>query len=82
MKDVWDIVRATSLYLRQLITFLKDEKGVLVIIAGSPCQDNTQAGGSRGYLGFTGTRSAHVHAVTIIVWLVQKMYARVKYHLS
>ena len=59
--DAWDTVKQNAQLLKQLLTFAKQDTEI-VLIAGSPCQDLTVYGPQKGILGFTGSRSRHMHA--------------------
>lgn len=72
----------SAIFIRQLMEFLKAKKGeyegVLALVAGSPCQDNSGSGICLGYLGFSGSRSVHVHIINIITWIVTNLYPEVR----
>ena len=60
--------------LKELLTFGKPTTKIL-LIAGSPCQDVTVAGESKGLLGFAGTRSVYMHAVYFTLLALQALGA-------
>ena len=53
--------------LREFAAFCEDPNSVIYVVAGSPCQDLTVAGFSRGILGVTGSRSVMFHYVWAVI---------------
>ena len=64
--DVYQLLSQQAKLLKELLAFGKPSTKI-ILIAGSPCQDVTIAGESKGLLGFTGTRSVYMHAVFFVL---------------
>ena len=70
LQDVWTALDDDARPLREFLGLLPPEAKIF-LGAGSPCQDVTVAGESKGTLGFTGPRSFHVHAIYCILQFFQ-----------
>jgi hypothetical protein len=65
-------VRNKALVLREFLAQIGEDDPV-ILVAGSPCQDLTLYGPSKGKLGVCGERSRHFTVIPIIVAIIQTL---------
>jgi hypothetical protein len=70
--DVWDIVRNKALVLREFLAQIGEDDPV-ILVAGSPCQDLTLYGPSKGILGVCGETSRHFNVIPVIIAIIQAL---------
>ena len=68
--DAWDLVRGASAPICGFVRGLPTGC-LLLIIAGTPCQDLTYAGPLKGLLGLCGPVSVLFYSVPVVAWIAQ-----------
>jgi len=76
--DVWDLVRRRAL-LRDVLGSVPTG-GVLLVVAGSPCQQLTTFSRDEGHQGLGGPDSAFFFAVPTLCWVVEQIRPDVAVH--
>jgi hypothetical protein len=77
--DVWDLVRTDAAALRQVLDSVP-RNALLLIVAGSPCQQLTSAGTLGGSQGLRGQDSILFYAVPTIARLCQDIRPDISVH--
>ena len=70
--DVWQILREGTRLLQQICEAAPNN-AMLLIIAGSPCQQNCTFGDGKGHIGLCGDQSFNYFCVPIIASLATKL---------
>eukprot|EP00969_Alexandrium_andersonii_P302968 13392445-Alexandrium_andersonii.AAC.1 len=70
--DVWALLREGAGPLRHMMDYTP-LNAVVLIVAGSPCQDLTYAGATRGAVGVCGTQSRLFWAVLAVALVLQHL---------
>ena len=69
--NVWSLIMDFCLLLRQFLTLLPPDS-VILVGAGSPCQDLISIGRGKGALGLAGDRSVHIHCVWAVLYFLSQ----------
>ena len=75
--NVWDLLRKNEdtsgqWPLRDFAAGLPPGT-IILVVAGSPCQDLTTAGRLQGRRGICGDRSVLIHAVSVVCWMLTQL---------
>ena len=71
-RDVWDLVRGDAGPLRAALRAVP-QGALLLLVAGSPCQDLTVAGRYRGRRGIAGPQSVLFYAVPVVARAISEI---------
>ena len=71
-RDVWDLVRGDAGPLRAALRAVP-QGALLLLVAGSPCQDLTAAGRYRGRRGIAGPQSVLFYAVPVVARAISEI---------
>ena len=77
--DVWDLLRHDMAALRRVLRAARPG-ALLLIVGGSPCQQLTVAGPSRGRHGLAGPDSRHFFAFPAVAWAAQWLRPDLRVH--
>ena len=71
-RDVWHILGSELLILANLLAQIPFS-AVIVLVAGSPCQNLTFAGAFQGALGLTGSASSNFFVIPLLLFAIQQL---------
>ena len=78
-EDVWDLLREDGRILRGFLASVP-RKALLLMPAGSPCQQLSLMGSHKGILGLRGPDSSNYWAIPMIAWAVRQMRPDILVH--